>query len=61
MDSECYHYVTKKTEKIFKNGTKHLEVRCVGCDKFFGYRARKKPNTRKNCGFKEAVKVINSL
>ncbi len=33
----CEHKDIIKTEKIFSNGTKHLEQRCDACGKFMGY------------------------
>jgi len=34
---ECPKHIKKKTLVTFKDGTRHLEVRCRLCQKFFGY------------------------
>lgn len=35
----CNHEI-KITEKIFSNGTKHLERRCIKCGRHLGYQAQ---------------------
>lgn len=37
---KCQHSEMKIIEKIFKNGTKHLEQRCASCGAHNGYKAQ---------------------
>jgi hypothetical protein len=39
----CKHSVYSITEKVFKNGSIHLEKRCKECNKHLGYEPQNKP------------------
>ena len=45
FQKKCKHYDKSETFVTFCNGTKHLEVRCVLCKKFFGYKQQGKHDT----------------
>lgn len=43
----CGHTDVRITERIFRNGTHHLEKRCKKCDKHLGYKAHKGKSGRR--------------
>lgn len=41
--TKCDHKYSE-TEKIFKDGTHHIELRCSACNHFGGYKPQKNPS-----------------
>lgn len=43
---ECNHGKMNETDKTFSNGTKHIELRCSNCNKFFRYKPQEMTRNR---------------
>lgn len=42
MSQDCEHINTTETRVVFGNGTKHVEKRCLDCQRHLGYTTTKK-------------------